>query len=42
MSTSAPTKIQMLFSFGESTAYVDRSWQIKIALLPCTADYLGI
>ena len=40
-STSAGNKIQLLFNFGESTAYVDRSWRIKVALLPCNANYLA-
>lgn len=39
-SADAPTDIQLLFDFGTETC--ERSWNIKIALLPCEASYLGI
>lgn len=34
------TSVQLIMAFGSST--VARSWRIKIALLPCNQDYLGI
>jgi hypothetical protein len=33
------TDVQLMFNFGTSTA--TRSWNIKIAMLPCGAFYLG-
>lgn len=34
------TSAQLVMAFGTST--VARAWRIKIGLLPCGADYLGI
>jgi hypothetical protein len=34
-----PSDVQLLFNFAAGTA--TRSWNIKIALLPCGASYLG-
>jgi hypothetical protein len=36
----AATSVQLIFTFGTST--VPRNWRVKIAMLPCGADYLGI
>lgn len=33
------SSIKLAFNFGSST--VARTWNIKIALLPCGASYLG-
>lgn len=38
-SALTPTDVQLIFSFGTGTT--TRSWNIKIALLPCGASYLG-
>ena len=38
--TSSSSKIVLLFSFG--SAKINRSWNIKVGLLACDADYLGI
>ncbi|XP_046458972.1 uncharacterized protein LOC124205571 [Daphnia pulex] len=35
----AATSVQLIFTFGTST--VPRNWRIKIAMLPCGADYLA-
>jgi hypothetical protein len=36
------TDVQLMFNFATGTATPSsRSWNIKIALLPCGADYLG-
>lgn len=34
-----PTDVQLMFNFATGTA--TRAWNIKIALLPCGASYLG-
>ncbi|KAI9559207.1 hypothetical protein GHT06_015996 [Daphnia sinensis] len=38
-SALTPTDVQLIFSFGTGTT--TRSWNIKIALLPCGASYLA-
>ena len=38
-SALTPSNVQLMFSFGAVTA--TRSWNIKIAMLPCGASYLG-
>lgn len=38
-SATNPTDLQLMFNFG--TTSVTRSWNIKIAMLPCGASYLG-
>jgi hypothetical protein len=39
-SKSTARNIQLIFSIG-SAPTIDRSWRMKISLLPCDADYLG-
>ena len=38
-SATSPTDLQLLFNFGAASTV--RSWNIKIAMLPCSASYLG-
>jgi hypothetical protein len=38
-SALTPSNVQLMFVFGAGTA--TRSWNIKIAMLPCGASYLG-
>ncbi|KZS14673.1 Uncharacterized protein APZ42_020024 [Daphnia magna] len=38
-SATTPSDVQLVFNFGTATA--TRSWNIKIAMLPCGASYLG-
>lgn len=38
-SATTPSDVQLVFNFGIGTA--TRSWNIKIAMLPCGASYLG-
>jgi hypothetical protein len=38
-SAITPTDVQLMFNFAAGTS--TRSWNIKIALLPCGASYLG-
>ena len=43
-SAISSTDLQLKFNFAAGTAtypYVPRSWNIKIAMLPCGASYLG-
>lgn len=35
-----PSDVQLMFNFAAGAA--TRSWNIKIAMLPCGASYLGI
>ena len=39
-SKSTARNIQLIFGIG-SAPTIDRSWRMKISLLPCDADYLG-
>ncbi len=39
-SATTPTDVQLMFNFAAGTT-TPRSWNIKIALLPCGASYLG-
>lgn len=34
-----PSDVQLMFNFVAGAA--TRSWNIKVAMLPCGADYLG-
>jgi hypothetical protein len=36
----SPNNVQLIFTF--SPAVTTRTWNIKIAMLPCGATYLGI
>lgn len=36
----SPTDLQLTFAFGAG-ATTARSWNIKVAMLPCGVDYLG-
>jgi hypothetical protein len=38
-SAVTPTDVQLIFNFATGAA--TRSWNIKIAMLPCGASYLG-
>ena len=40
-SAISPTDVQLVFYFPSGTAST-RLWNIKIAMLPCEASYLGI
>ncbi len=39
-SAITPTDVQLMFNFATGTT-VTRGWNIKIAMLPCGASYLG-
>jgi hypothetical protein len=41
-SATTPTDLQLMLNFGAGTGNTPRSWNIKIAMLPCGASYLGI
>ncbi len=39
-SAITPTDVQLMFNFAAGTTTA-RTWNIKIAMLPCGASYLG-
>lgn len=40
-SATKATDVQLMFNFAAGTGTIPRSWNIKIAMLPCGASYLG-
>nr|CAH0107938.1 unnamed protein product [Daphnia galeata] len=40
-SATNPTDLQLMFNFAAGTGTIPRSWNIKIAMLPCGASYLA-
>jgi hypothetical protein len=40
-SATIATDVQLMFNFAAGTGTITRSWNIKIAMLPCGASYLG-
>ena len=41
-SATTPPDLQLMLNFAAGTGTTPRSWNIKIAMLPCGASYLGI
>jgi hypothetical protein len=40
-SATIATDVQLMFNFAAGTGTITRSWNIKIAMLPCGASYIG-